>query len=355
MPGFQVNDCPHHIVRCLNGYELVRKYRCDDCGAVMMCACDEAIGRRHLPHQLDRGVELETQKRVPVTAGFVANVCETCRGLPLTPYPTAAIHGQTSKLRRYYWREIAFEEMARFGRWSDAHGNPERGSPEAIEAANQIKKDVLEHFKQLHAAQPKYVYNTEKDSDIVKACAVEQVDLTAAYTTDPAGKGAIIVGSTGPCKVEDFVADHYRALGFETMRLESRPFHVLFGVYMWLLIQDFTDPLVRTEAIGDRNAYERGEANKLVWFQRPQDFGTKGYAARRAEAIGEHLSPALLEDGELLWLFDYWLKPSENLRQYLWAHRKPDVECARKVVELLPPASISSKTTGSITSAGRTS
>ena len=80
----------------------------------MMCACDEDIGRKFLAHQLGRGVELHTQQRVPVTAGFQPNVCEGCRGLPLTPHPKAAIHGRTSKIQRYYWRELAFETMKRF-------------------------------------------------------------------------------------------------------------------------------------------------------------------------------------------------------------------------------------------------
>ena len=66
---------------------------------------------------LVEGAELETQVRVRVTAGFVSNICETCRGLPATPYPATAIVGRTSNVRRYYWREIAFETMKRFDAW----------------------------------------------------------------------------------------------------------------------------------------------------------------------------------------------------------------------------------------------
>ena len=39
-------SCRHREVSCLNEYELIRKYRCDNCGLVMMCSCDEPIGRR---------------------------------------------------------------------------------------------------------------------------------------------------------------------------------------------------------------------------------------------------------------------------------------------------------------------
>jgi len=43
----------------LDQHDLIRKYRCTDCGAVMMNAYDEAFGRRFLAHQLDEGVEFE--------------------------------------------------------------------------------------------------------------------------------------------------------------------------------------------------------------------------------------------------------------------------------------------------------
>jgi hypothetical protein len=182
-----MSKCLHRNVHCLNGYELIRKYRCADCGAVMMCACDEEIGRYHLPHQLDKGRELDTQIDIAVTAGFVANVCEACRrSQPLTAYPRAAIHGQTSKLRRYYWREIAFEKMRRLETWSRDNGCPPEDSPEAILARKKIEKEVLADIKRLHDTAPKYVYVILKDADAIKTYSVDQLDLKAAYTKDPA-------------------------------------------------------------------------------------------------------------------------------------------------------------------------
>jgi hypothetical protein len=339
-PACAMSKCLHQNVHCLNGYELIRKYRCADCGTVMMCACDEEVGRKHLPHQLSEGRELDTQVRVPVTEGFVANVCEACRSQPLTAYPKAKIHGATSKLRRYYWREISFEEMRRLDTWSRNNGSPPEGSPETIEARKKIEKEVLADIKNLHETAPKYVYATEKDADVLKKYSVDQLDLKATYTKDPAGQGAIILGHNGPCTVEEFVSDHYRALGYDTMRLESIPFHVLFGVYMWLVIQDSSDPLVRIEGFGGRIAYEKGQPGEIIWFHRPQDFGTKGYAKRRADKIEDHFSWISCEESDLHWLFDYWLEPSAKLRQYLWAHKDSDVERARKLMEIIPPADI---------------
>jgi VRR-NUC domain len=90
----------------------------------------------------------------------------------------------------------------------------------------------------------------------------------------------------------------------------------------------------------DRVAFEKGQRGEMIWFHRPQDFGTKGYGVRRGDAIDQHLAPDMFEDGQLQWLFDYWLGPSEKLRQYLWAHRPEQVQIARQLIDILPPADI---------------
>jgi hypothetical protein len=88
--------CLHETVQCVNPFELVRKYRCEGCSQVMMCACDRETGERFLAHQLGEGCVLETQERVPVTLGLVEGVCRECRGLAPEPHPMAAIPGRTS-------------------------------------------------------------------------------------------------------------------------------------------------------------------------------------------------------------------------------------------------------------------
>lgn len=55
---------------------------------------------------------------------------------------------------------------------------------------------------------------------------------------------------------EAFAADHYRALGWSVLKVESVPFHALFGVMMWMLIQDPSDPLNRIVSFGDRNIFD---------------------------------------------------------------------------------------------------
>ena len=61
---------------------------------------------------------------------------------------------------------------------------------------------------------------------------------------------------------------------------------------------------------------------KIIWIRLPDDFGTRGYGVRRAEAIRKHLSAVICEPRELQRLFDLWLDPSEDLRQYLSGDRR---------------------------------
>jgi len=165
-----------------------------------------------------------------------------------------------------------------------------------------------------------------KSQAVIDKCQVEIVDLKGTYLRSAGIKSASILDGTELCRVEEFVARYFRRSGFEATFLESAPFHVLFGVYFWPVIQDRSDPRVRMVGIGGRHAYDQRLPSELMWIQHPSDFGTADYARRRAKAITKHLA-AIAEDGaELLRLFDNWLAPSVGLRQYLWAHRREAIE-----------------------------
>ncbi|ODR94537.1 hypothetical protein AUC70_07820 [Methyloceanibacter stevinii] len=333
--------CAHESVTCLNEYELLRKYRCASCQGVMMCACDEAFGRRFLTHQLEEGVDLDTQERVPVTLGFQANVCNSCRGLPLDPAPTAAIPGRTSKIKRFYWRELFFAETQRTADWQDA--NPDV-SPEEIQSAQrQIAKEVLEEMKALHAATPQYDMREPSQSEVLERLRVEIEALHPAYVSSPR-KGAVVMWENEVVAPETYAAHHYRALGWSVMPLESVPLHALFGVLMWPLIEDPGDPKNRIVSFGSRGELDTARGVEVFMINLPEDFGGPSYGRRRVNEIGEHL--ALLSPGDVpdrnvaLDLFNDWRDPSERFRQYLWAHRAADVDRARRLIEVLPTETI---------------
>lgn len=163
---------------------------------------------------------------------------------------------------------------------------------------------------------------------------VEVEALQATYAKD-GKKGAQIVSGSEVISVEEFTSRHYAAQGWQVLQLESVPLHVLFGAMTWMLIQGYDDPLCRMVSFGDRIAFEEKRPGEMIWTHLPSDFGSKGYGERRAAAIDEHFNEMLLDD-DPLWLFDYWLEPSEGLRQYLWAHRPEDIARARRLLEILP-------------------
>lgn len=336
------SDCRHDTISCLNQHELIRKYRCLDCGIVMMCACDEPFARRFLAHQISEGVELDTQVRVPVTGGFQRPICNACRGLPLMPAPAAAIPGRTSKIKRFYWRELFFRETERFGDWEAANLD---ASPIAVrEARKAIDREVLDEIKALHASAPLYETREPSQADALSRAKVVVRSLHPEYAAAPK-KGAVVLLNGATVAPEVFVADHFARSGWTVMELESVPFHALFGVMMWLLVQDPSDPRNRIVMFGSRTAFEAGQPDQQIWTHLPEDFGTSGYGRRRQAAIDEHFGfffhpDGRAERGHLLELFDYWRGPSEELRQYLWAHRDADVDRARRLLEILPEVTI---------------
>ena len=71
---------------------------------------------------------------------------------------------------------------------------------------------------------------------------------------------------------------HYEKHGWSVLEVESVPFHALFGVMMWRLIQDPSDPLSRVVGFGDRAVYETTREKSQIWIRLPEDFGTKATA-----------------------------------------------------------------------------
>jgi hypothetical protein len=165
-----------------------------------------------------------------------------------------------------------------------------------------------------------------KSHALIDKCHVEIVGLKGTYVRNAGVKSATILDGAELCRIEEFAARHFRRSGFEATFLQSAPFHVLFGVYFWSVIQDRCDRRVRTVGILDRHAYDQRRPSEVIWIRLPSDFGSPDYSRRRAKAITKHLSAIGETRAELLELFDNWLAPSVGLRQYLWAHRRESKE-----------------------------
>ena len=188
-----MSDCTHSSLSCINAYETIRKYRCASCGEVMMCACEEKFGRRFLPHQLSNGTELDTKMKVPVTLGFRKNVCSSCRGLPEEASPKAPMHGRSSKILRYYWREINMETIRRFGDWVVEQGEHDwlAARRKYKDAYKSVEQQVVAEIKEFHLRSPKYVYDEESQSEVLTKNKVEVVRLDGTYARHKRGRAAL--------------------------------------------------------------------------------------------------------------------------------------------------------------------
>lgn len=309
----------------------------------MMCGCDEDVGRRFLPHQLSKGTELETNNEYPVTEGFIDGICCECQGLPVEAHPVASIVGRTSKIKRYYWRELAFREFEILAEMlpSDNTQNLVVSSLSHPNVRKEAERLALQEIKKLHDDPDtrKYEFTDESQQSVFERNNVEVVDLKARYIKGEKGKKASMVDGEIAVSAEEFVRRHYQRLGYSTLILESRPMHVLFGTFMWLLIEDPSDPRNRMVSFGSRTAFDDKIQGAPIWTALPDDFGKLGYAQRRATEIKKHFSE-IRQNGDLEWLFSYWLSGSERLRQYLWAHSEADIETARKLLSALPSETI---------------
>lgn len=334
--------CTHTSVECLSPYEIIRKYRCVECNEVMMCECDEEFARRYLPHQINSGTDMHSKNTVPVTLGFQPSVCPTCRGLPEQPYPVAEIYGRTSKIERYYWREISFGTIRRFAQWAEQNGHSDwiKASTTHHDVYKALERETIDEIKILHQQTPKYVYlHEESQNDVIVNNKVEVIDLKGSYVKQSHGRVKLLEGNTQR-SVEEFAQHYFERLGYQVMFTESIPFHALFGVFMWMVIQDPCDPRNRMVMFGNRQDFEASIPPKEIRTFLPEDFGTRSYYDRRLEAINRHFELISSRRNDLDWLFDYWKSHSEDLRQYLWAHKLEDVTRARAILSILPFDSI---------------
>jgi VRR-NUC domain len=133
---------------------------------------------------------------------------------------------------------------------------------------------------------------------------------------------------------------YFKRMGYRATLLENSPIHVLFATYMWPVVQDPSDRQSNVVGFADREAYDAGTKSNLIWTRLPADFGKPQYATRRAKHIDRHMAGLAAQRQDLRRLFDQWLGPSRDLRNYLWAHRLEHIEVARELIDVLPADSL---------------
>lgn len=346
-------SCPHHDRALLSPWELLRKYVCSNCGAVMTCACDREIAVYVLPHQADYGHSQWTREDVAVTEPLVPGLCFDCRGEAPPAYPKAEHRGSSSKVHRYYWHEIWKDTALGFLKWCQENNLPlfndtgqdlfmhhERGHPEVYKA---IHASVVARWKDRHKHNPRYDVTQPSDADVIKSCVVFVENLDACYLSPSPGHVRVLqMNGTDPdaaVSVEEFVERRLREQGRQVMFCESRPVQALYGSLMWLWVQSPSDPRQRVCGVMGRDGVGADE-HGVIWTLMPHDFGSPAHARRRSEELQAHLGMLPDDTKGLLWFYDFNQDPSRALRQYLWAYTEEDQQRGRKLIEVLGPARV---------------
>ncbi|MBA2649463.1 MAG: hypothetical protein H0U75_07705 [Legionella sp.] len=278
--------------------------------------CDEEFGRKFRAHQLNKGVILESKKRVNVSLGFQPKICPECNNQPPVAAPKKSMKGATSKILRYYWREIYFETTKCFFNLHPEIDPNDKLSSDLEDERKKIKKEVIAKIKTNHNLKAKYQYTEQSQSQIIKRTNTEVILINAEYVNRELPKAQIKVGNNY-FDVDQFGINYFRSKGFEALKVESIPFHVIFGVFMWPVIQDQYDENIKLVSFGNRADFDIGiKQSRSIETILPQDFGRPNYYFRRKKIIYQYISKL----DKLNELFDLWLVQSDPFRQYLWAH-----------------------------------
>lgn len=333
-------DCRHANRRCLNEYDTFRKYLCEDCGEVVMCACEKELATTFLPHQTRWGQEFGTRRRFPVV-GFAEQVCQACRGEPEPPAPRAAIYNQKGKIQRYYWREITKTYYESVLAWARSQGivieNIMQIEAEHPDETEPLKKEARRVWQRRHRENPKYDTSERTPAQFLADVSVPEIQVEAEYLKEERGDAVVgkwRISSAETGGAEDVAAAHYRSAGYTVYRCERKLISNLIAVLLWPVIQDPGDPRAQTVMRGSTIGWRPGAETAVIQFLLPEDFGSAAYYQRRRAEFDAQF--ALLDEAvELRDAFDSLIGGAGTLRDYLWVAEDDAEELTRAALSAI--------------------
>lgn len=333
-------ECDHRDVVCLNHYDQFRKYRCQECGAILMCACERLLAETFLPHQTGEAQEYGTGRRFRVD-GYAHGICNTCRGLAEESHPRAAIWGQKGKVERFYWREI----FTTYCEFLLAHYEQDFPYNSVVdhdhqnhELARELRSKAKKHWQEEHKRRPKYELKERTEADFLSQVPVPVKELSVQYRKEKRGKQSVgrWLCDGELLSVEQLAARHYSSEGYSVIRCERVLISAWVATFLGAAIQDPADPrgqaVMRGSTIGWRP--DRRDT-PIIHFRLPQDFGSAHYYARRQSIVDSWLD-GMRAVTDLQVLFDALVPETEYLRDYLWVAEPAAVEAARHALGVLP-------------------
>lgn len=303
-----------------------------------MCVCEAELAHQFLPHQTKRGTEYGTRKRYPV-AGFATGLCPSCRGEVEKPHPMAAVRGRKSKIERFYWREITKTYHAFAHDWLAENKEQVRDIIEFQnrfpEISAELRKQARAYWQKAHRAEPKYDLSEPTQEALHGDVDIPQTIVRATYAqvmraNQKIGKWQNSEGEF--VSAEAVAKEFYLSQEWQAYVCERKLISTLYGTFCFTVVQDADDPRIVVGQRGSTRGWTTANRNtKLISIPLPQDFGTPEHFNRRAAEYARLFD--FLRGESLPDLFERWLEPSENLRDYLWVNDDSAVALARTVVQ----------------------
>lgn len=332
--------CSHISVECLNQYEYFRKFRCENCGAILLCECELVLAETFLPHQAFIGHEYGTGKRIPVTG--IGRVCAECTGGADLSFPRAEGHGQGGKVDRFYWHEI-FKSYCEAVLAHCGGQFPFRDilDFEVVhpEIARQLKQQARKFWQDRHKRSPKYNTKERTQAELLNHISVPVRELQCEYRQierETQTIGQWVAASGELVSVERVAQESFQAQGAIALACERRLISVWIATFLGIPIQDSGDPLsqiaMRHSTIGWSM---KNRKTPLIKFRMSTDFGSEHYYERRADVLNRCINE-LRVAADPVALYDELLPCTELIRDYLWVADNRAVELGRRALGVIP-------------------
>lgn len=331
--------CKHGKVEIVNWYELVPKYRCLECGAILICECERTRSARLLPHQT-RQAGGPGFRRVPVDE-FGLNICHHCRGKVLPPAPRAKLPGQKGKVQRFYWREINrtyYEKVAAWLDECDLDLDLLEFQKQHPKEAALLKKESLCYWQEVHQKDPLYNTKERDQQTFLEGTPIPILEITAPYEVVIAPNGHRLgrfrLEEGDLVSVEGYARHYYKKEGWQPHDCERRLIATLCAVYMSPVYQDPTDERLMTGYRASTHPASREGNPHVIAVSMPDDFGQPSNFQRRHRAYEKRLKE-LVNVTDPMKEFDRLIGFSAPIRDYLEVH-ETEINLARIALFVIP-------------------
>jgi hypothetical protein len=246
-------------------------------------------------------------------------------------------------VERYYWREITKTYYELCLAWLSNNNHSITSSLDFEgrfkDQARVFKKQARDTWRRRHKEAPKYTTKEETEREFLSRVSVAEERVECEYAPEQRGNAKIGKwrnSAGGLSGAEEVAEEHYRSLGYSTLRCERRFISTWVAVFLTRELQDTGDPQVRQVMRSSTKGWSPNNRNTpRIIFNWPTDFGSGAYYARRKSLLEAQIK-SIGASSDLREEFDSLLPESESARDYLWVNSDQIADDVRLALSVLP-------------------